>query len=144
VEWRACYSLLKVSEHGLGHLLSPIHKGIPGKWPDVLWELILAEELGIPHEIPKWLNIPAISRISVSTPAYFRGFLRRYEEMPYPERIKPFGFLLSAQVMRLGHREIAKPTAFHLLAPYSRSRHSGSRNSGRTRTRARNTGFQRP
>jgi hypothetical protein len=39
--------------------------------------------------------------------------------MPYAERIEPFGFLLSAQVTRLGHPENVTPTAFHLLAPFS-------------------------
>jgi hypothetical protein len=114
-------ALLKGSEHGLGHLLSPMPRGSPGKWPDILWELILAEELGLPHETPAWLECPAVSRVSVSSPAYFRGFLRRYSDLPYRTRIKPFGFLLSAQVARFSHPEGTDPTAFHLVAPYSAS-----------------------
>lgn len=61
-----------------------------------------------------------MSRVSVSAPAYFRGFLRRYAEMPYADRIKPFGFLLSVQVARLAHPEGRDPKAFHLLAPSSK------------------------
>jgi hypothetical protein len=111
--------LEKVSEHGLGHVLSPLPAGQSEKWPDVLWELILAEEFGQPRTMPLWLKYPAVSRVSVSAPAYFRGFLRRYAEIPYPERVKPFGFLLSAQVARLAHPEGYDPKSFHLLAPFS-------------------------
>jgi hypothetical protein len=114
-------SLLKVSEHGLGHLLSPLPDGTPGRWPEILWQFILAEEFGISHDTPLWLQYPAVSRISVSTPAYFRGFLRRYADMPYPQRIKPFGFVLSAQVTRLGYPSTVKPTKFHLIGPFTKN-----------------------
>jgi hypothetical protein len=110
--------LEKCSEHGLGHLLSPISRDGPDKWPGILWQLILCKELNIPEENPDWLECPAVSRLSVSTPAYFRGFLRGFARMPYAERIKPFGFLLSAQVARFGHPAGFDPKAFHLVAPF--------------------------
>jgi hypothetical protein len=73
------------------------------------------------RENPAWLQCPAVSRVSISTPAYFREFLRRETESPYPVRIKPYGFLISAQVARFGHPEGADPKKFHLLAPFSRN-----------------------
>jgi hypothetical protein len=85
-------SVLRVSEHGLGHLLSPIPKGLAGKWPELIWELILAEELEIPHELSQMVDNPAISRISVSTPRYFRGFLRRYALRPMLSALSPLDF----------------------------------------------------
>lgn len=115
------FELLKCSEHGLGHLLSPLPEGSTDKWPDVLWAHILMEELEIPHETPEWFRLPAISRMPISSPAYFREFRKRYAELPYAERIKPFGFLTSVQVARFGHPAGADPTAFHLLAPLTRN-----------------------
>ncbi len=113
------FHIEKCSEHGLGHLMSPLPQGSEEKWAECLWKLILLEERGIPHETPEWLKYPAVSRVSVSTPVYFRGFLRGFNALPYTERIKPFGFLLSCTVSRLGHPHGADPKAFHLLAPYS-------------------------
>jgi hypothetical protein len=111
--------LEKCSEHGLGQLMSPIPKDGDEKWPDVLWKLILAEEHAIRHAIPAWLKFPAVARVSVSTPGYFRGFLRRFNAMPYAKRVKPFGFLLHCTVSRFGHPKGTDPKSFHLLAPYS-------------------------
>lgn len=109
----------KCSKHGLGHLLSPLPKDSGERWPEVLWRLILCEALEIPHEEPEWLKLPAVTRVSVSSPAYFRGFLRRHADIPYAERIKPFGFLIACQVARFGHPEGANPKSFRLLSPYS-------------------------
>lgn len=61
--------------------------------------------------------------------------------MPYGERIKPFGFLLSAQVARLAYPKGADPTAFHLIAPFSENPPDWLRSSGRMPIQARNTGF---
>ena len=57
--------------------------------------------------------------MSVSYPKYFREFLRRWAEQAYASRIKPFGFLVSAQVARFGHPEGVDPKQFHLLAPFA-------------------------
>jgi len=69
--------------------------------------------------IPEWLKNPAVARVSVSAPSYFRGFLKRFNSIPFAKRIKPFGFLLHCTVSRFGHPNGADPKAFHLLAPYS-------------------------
>ncbi len=111
--------LEKCSEHGLGHLLSPLPKGSAEKWPDMLWNIIFHREFGLPCESPQFLNYPAISRISVSTPRYFRGFLRNWAELEYSARIKPFGFLVSAHVARFGHPAGVNARAFHLVAPFT-------------------------
>ena len=109
----------KASEHGLGHLIDPLPKDASQRLPEAMWQLILDRHFDLPHETPAWLKLPAMSRVSVSTPAYFRGFLSRYKDMPYAERIKPHGFLISAQVARLGRPEGADPTRFHLIGSYS-------------------------
>lgn len=96
--------------------MSPIPKGCEDKWPDVLWDLILSAAHGVPHAIPEWLNFPAVARVSVSTPGYFRGFLKRFNAIQYSERIKPLGFLLHCTVARSGHPSGVDPKAFHLLA----------------------------
>lgn len=113
------FRIEKCSEHGLGHLLNPLPKGSAEKWPEILWIIMLSEELNIPYELPGFLKYPAISRISVSTPKYFRGFLRRWAEKPYGSRIKPYGFLIGAHVARFGHPDGVDPKQFRLLAPFT-------------------------
>ena len=113
------FRIEKCSEHGLGHLLNPLPKGRAEKWPEILWIIMLSEELNIPYELPGFLKYPAISRISVSTPKYFRGFLRRWAEKPYGSRIKPYGFLIGAHVARFGHPDGVDPKQFRLLAPFT-------------------------
>jgi len=109
----------KASEHGLGHLIDPLPKDAGQRLPVTMWQLILDRHFDLPHETPAWRKLPAMSRVSVSTPAYFRGFLARYKDMPYAERIKPYGFLISAQVARLGHPAGTDPKHFHLIGSYS-------------------------
>lgn len=109
----------KCSRHGIGNLMNPLPKGAQDKWAEVLWALILSEALGIPHDRPSWLDLPAVMKVPIGTPAIFRGFLKRFNDIPYTERIKPFGFLLACQVSRFGR---AGPTSkkFHLFAPFSK------------------------
>jgi len=111
--------LEKCSEHGLGQLLNPLPKGSGEKWPDLLWKIILHDALKLPFVEPTCLEFPAVSRVSVSTPKYFRGFLRGWADKEYAARIKPFGFLISVQVARFGHPEMVDPKQFHLLAPFT-------------------------
>ena len=99
----------------------PTSKDCDDTWPEAFWYLILAGELGLPRDEPKWLKLPAVSRVSISSPGYFRRFLRRFSDAPYEARVKPYGFLLSAQVARFSHPAGADPEAFHLLAPYTSS-----------------------
>lgn len=99
--------------------MNPLPKASTDTWPEILWKIILTKEFNFPYDVPEFLTFPAISRISVSAPQYFRGFLRRSAEMEYGSRIKPFGFLIGAHVARFGHPEGVDPKHFHLLAAYT-------------------------
>lgn len=61
------------SEHGLGHLLNP---GDPGdedrEWIRTIWQGLICEDLGLPFIWPDWLDRPAMSRITASSPQVLR------------------------------------------------------------------------
>jgi hypothetical protein len=59
----------KYSEHGLGHLLNPTNPDDEsGDWIKQLWHFIVHRALGLPAEPPAWLDRPAISRTTASSP----------------------------------------------------------------------------
>ena len=100
-------------ESGLGHLLNPTNADDEStKWIDDVWRAQVGEALGMEQVRPKWVSLPALSRISVSSPDRLRPMLRT-------KQVRPFNFLLSAQVASLlGHPEGVNPKKFHLIAPY--------------------------
>ncbi|MFZ0212303.1 MAG: hypothetical protein WAL55_06310, partial [Candidatus Acidiferrales bacterium] len=74
--------------------------------------------LGLPTKHLEFENLPAIGRITVSSPAVRRPFAKFNEEKEYADQIKPFNFLLSCHVNSFGHPIGADPEKFHLIAPY--------------------------
>jgi hypothetical protein len=121
-------TLLKVSEHGLGHLRDPRDREdqdlrgpdhVPG-WIADLWHWLICRELGVPTAEPAWFRRPALGRVTISTPRVREAFARLNANRTYTDAIKPMNFVLSAQVARFGHPEGADPAAFQLLAPYER------------------------
>jgi hypothetical protein len=112
--------LRKWSEHGLGHLLNPTDPDSEDRdWTQICWEMHIRKELGLPVEEPTWLEQPALSRISASSPHILRPFACSNAWKNYEDQVKPFNFLLSAQVAPFGHPEGVDPTRFHLVAPWS-------------------------
>lgn len=61
---------------------------------------------------------PAISRITVSSPAILRALEDFNAKKCYAQQIKPFNFLSSCHVRQLGHPVGTDPARFHLLGPY--------------------------
>jgi hypothetical protein len=111
--------ICKYSEHGLGHLLNPTDPdGESREWIHDLWEGIISEELGLRCTWPNWLNRPALSRISVSSPEYLKPFAALNTGKLYADQVKPANFLLSAQVAPLGFPVGVDPEHFHLIASY--------------------------
>jgi len=107
------------SEHGLGHLLNPIDaKSEDRKWIAQVWLNIIQKTLGLPTKPLEFEYLPAIGRITVSSPAVLRPFARFNEEKEYIDQIKPFNFLLSCHVNSFGHPIGADPEKFHLIAPH--------------------------
>jgi len=112
--------LRKWSEHGLGHLLNPTDPNSEDRdWIRICWEMLVRRAHRLPVEEPTWLDRPALSRITGSSPHMLRPFARYNAERRYEGQVKPFNFLLSAQVAPFGHPEGVDPMAFHLVAPWS-------------------------
>ena len=102
-------------ESGLGHLLNPTDpEDESTNWIDDVWKLQLREVYGGPQFEMKWLKLPALSQITISSPERLRPLLQT-------KQAQPFNFLLSAQVASLfGHPEGIDKKKFHLVAQYER------------------------
>jgi hypothetical protein len=113
-------AILKRSEHGLGHLLNPLHPNDVDDrdWIDELWTVILALNAGLPVPWPDWIDRPALSRYTVSSPHLWEPFKTWNQGKPWAEQVKPFNFMLVAHVAR-GDRPINAGDDFQLLAPYT-------------------------
>ncbi len=113
--------LRKWSEHGLGHLLNPTNPDSKDRdWIREFWEYIVTTDgLGMQTAEPAWLDRPAISQITISSPELLKPFKKYNKERPYEGQVKPFSFLLAAHVALLGHPPGVDPLHFHLVAPYN-------------------------
>jgi len=107
------------SEHGLGHLLNPSDPETDDRdWIGQAWLNIVRRSLGLPTSKIGFEDLPAIGRVTVSSPSVMRAFADLNEARKYPDQIKPFNFLLTCHVAALGHPVGANPERFHLVAPY--------------------------
>lgn len=82
-------TIVKKSDHGLGHLLNRADRSVDSTaWIDEVWMILIQRALGLPEITPAWLDRPAISRLSISGPAFLAPF--EDDSRPYREQIKPF------------------------------------------------------
>jgi hypothetical protein len=109
----------KPSEHGLGHLMNPSDPDSDERdWIRLLWQGIIDEAHGLTYRWPEWLERPALTRMTVSSPHLLTPFSGAGKDTPYTDRIKPFNFILSAHIDPFGYPAGAKSQRFHLIAPY--------------------------
>ncbi len=106
----------KASEHGLGHILHPTGHD---QWIQDVWFYLIADALGLDASLPEWSALPAVSRITITSPHVYRPFDRDRHQLPYADRIKPLNFVLSATLARLGQPVGINPNRFHLIGPFS-------------------------
>jgi hypothetical protein len=107
------------SEHGLGHLLNPTDpESEDREWIAQAWLNIVRKILALPTQNLGFENAPAVGRVTVSSPAVIRPLENLNKGKRYPDQIKPFNFLLSCHVKRLGQPPGTDPEHFHLIAPY--------------------------
>jgi hypothetical protein len=110
----------KYSEHGLGHLIDPTSgDDTDGDWIREAWNYLVASAEGRPTCELKWLDRPALSRISISSHIQRLAFSEFNVNKPFCDQIKPGNFALSAHVAPFGHPVDADPTKFHLITPYT-------------------------
>ena len=104
---------------GLGHLLNPTDpRSDDRNWIAQGWLNIVRRALRLPTQNLGFEDLPAVGRVTVSSPAVMRPFTSLNEGKRYGDHIKPFNFLLTCHVKQLGHPIGADSERFHLIAPY--------------------------
>jgi hypothetical protein len=107
------------SEHGLGHLLNPSDlEDEDREWIARVWLNIIRKSLRLPTRKARFEHLPAIGRVTISSPAVMRPFENLNKGKRYADQIKPFNFLLTCHVSQLGHPPGTDAEHFHLIAPY--------------------------
>jgi hypothetical protein len=92
------------SEHGLGHLLNPTDPDSDDReWIAQVWRSIIRRALGLRTVELSFANLPAVGRITVSSPAVMRPLSGFNAGKKYADQIKPFNFLLTCHVKPTGH-----------------------------------------
>jgi hypothetical protein len=106
--------IIELSEHGLGHLLNPLDPELGDRdWFTPFWR---ARVTGTPGEHAEWLERPAVSRMSASSPTVLRALEAYNTGKPYADQVKPFNFLLAAAPF--SHPAGYPADRFQLSAPY--------------------------
>src|SRR5439155_10561229 len=114
-------TIVAAKEHGLGHLRNPVDIDADDReWISTVWEVLVRDGLGQPVEWPPWVDRPAVSRVSVSTPDVLKTFDDLNGGKPDGERIKPTNFGLSVSVAMLGYPIGIDAERFHLLGAYEK------------------------
>lgn len=122
--------IIKRSEHGLGRYLDPRTPAPAAvddadtaeeneSWIDEVWRWIISSHDDPDTALPDWADKPALSRITVSSPLLARPFEEWNHDQFWADRIKPFNFLLVADLDPLGLPPGVDPQRFRLIAPYS-------------------------
>jgi len=118
--------LVKASQHGLGHLLNPTDPDSPNRdWINDTWQRVISNALELPIADPAWLDVPAVGRLTISSPHLHRLLAALNEDRAYHEQIKPFNFLLIAFVSIL--ERPADDQHMVLIAPYANNPRDWSR-----------------
>ena len=108
--------IVDAKAHGLGYLASPkeaIGNDPESDWVLEGWRWVLEGEVAIPRPVPEWFSIPAMMRMTVSTPAILgtlRGFTR------------PFNFVYVPLMFRNLYPAGKDPSNFGLIMPFSKRR----------------------
>ncbi len=119
--------ILKASEHGLGRYLDPVsptkdRRTATGgrRWIHDVWTWILAMDAHPDAPMPDWADLPAVSRVTVSSPVLLRPFTGWNAGQDWPDQLKPFNFLLTATLDPFGRPAGDDDTdKIRLIAPYS-------------------------
>jgi hypothetical protein len=101
----------RASGHGLGHLIAPTGNHRKSNWIEEAWDYLR----GALTSEPSWLDQPALSRLTISSPEMLAWFRTLNEGLEYSDQIKPANFLLIAHP-----NPLASP-GVQPVAPYERA-----------------------
>ena len=113
----------KASGHGLGYLFSPKERKKEKddeektpQWVLDAWEFLLRKALKLTSKDPKWLNLPAMMRMVVTTPNVFK--------QQRPEWLGPFNFFLFPMLSEIfgGYPAGFDKSKFVFITPYESDR----------------------
>jgi hypothetical protein len=108
--------IVDAKAHGLGYLYPPreaIKDDPTGDWVFDAWHWVLEREVATPRPNPDWFSIPAMMRMTVSTPA----ILGRLKEFT-----KPFNFIHVPLLFPSLYPAEKNPSNFSLIMPFSKHR----------------------
>jgi DNA polymerase type B, organellar and viral len=110
----------KASGHGLGYLLAPKERRKDEdeetpQWVIEAWRFLLQKELKLRADEPRWLDLPAMMRMVVTTPNVFKH--------QRPEWLRPFNFFLFPIVSPLVGQPVGyENSKFVFITPYESDR----------------------
>ncbi len=112
-------SIVKASGHGLGYLYPPKdgfnNDADAPEWIVEAWDWLLRKELGLVLKEPKWLDLPAMMRMALTSPNVMRN--RR------PEWLAPFNFFFYPLLSDLGSYPAGYDRSnFKFITPFSSDR----------------------
>ena len=81
----------KRSEHGLGHLLNPLDPNRDNRdWITHAYQILIEQpRLLLNGGGPPWLDLPALTRIAITSSEVARAFARYNDGRPWRDQIKP-------------------------------------------------------
>jgi len=93
-----------------------------------LWEGIVRECLDLPKYPPHWLDRAAVMRLTISSPWHLNALGAFNRSKLYSEQIKPFNFMLAAQLADLGRPPgVAPSNPIRLVTPFETNPQKWSR-----------------
>jgi hypothetical protein len=121
-------SVVKASGHGLGYLFAPKRNISDDKsgdeiedddkapvWVVEAWKWLIGRELGLSVKGPTWLNLPAMMRMTMTSPNVMRH--------NRPDWLAPFNFFLFPLVSGLGgYPPGLERTTFNFIVPFEADR----------------------
>jgi hypothetical protein len=108
--------IVDAKAHGLGYLYPPkeaIQDDPTSDWIFEAWHWVLEGEVAAPRPNPDWFSIPAMMRMTVSTPAVL-GMLKGFT--------KPFNFIHVPLMFPSLYPAGKNPSNFSLIMPFSKNR----------------------
>jgi hypothetical protein len=121
-------SVVKASGHGLGYLFAPKRNKSdeksgdeteaddePPVWVVEAWEWLIRRELGLSAKSPTWLSLPAMMRMTMTSPNVMRH--------NRPDWLAPFNFFLFPLISDLGgYPPGLDRTTFNFIVPFEPDR----------------------